>query len=95
MIAKQITLPVQGMTCASCVAHVEGALSELPGVEGAVVNLATGKANVTSEPARVTLAQMAKAVSKESFPLSLSGVGPGACGPECAHALTEASEPGG
>jgi copper chaperone CopZ len=64
MSSRQITLTVQGMTCASCVAHVEGALSELPGVESAVVNLATGKANMTFEPALLTPVQMAKAVSE-------------------------------
>src|SRR5574341_737624 len=30
---KSLSLPVQGMTCASCVSHVEGALKELPGKE--------------------------------------------------------------
>ena len=44
--SKQITLPVEGMTCASCVAHVEHALAEVPGVTGVSVNLATEKASV-------------------------------------------------
>ena len=29
---KSISLPVQGMSCASCVAHVRRALNDLPGV---------------------------------------------------------------
>ncbi|MDH4135874.1 MAG: heavy-metal-associated domain-containing protein, partial [Anaerolineae bacterium] len=36
---KQITLPVQGMTCASCVAHVERALKNVDGVADVNVNL--------------------------------------------------------
>jgi Cu+-exporting ATPase len=40
------TLQVQGMTCASCVGRVEKALSKVPGVESAVVNLATERATV-------------------------------------------------
>ena len=40
-----LTLPVEGMTCASCVGHVEKALTELPGVSDVVVNLGTNKAN--------------------------------------------------
>lgn len=33
MTTKQITLPIVGMTCASCVAHVEGASNNLSGKE--------------------------------------------------------------
>jgi copper ion binding protein len=45
-----ITLPIGGMTCASCVSHVEGALAGIPGVTGASVNLATEKATVQYVP---------------------------------------------
>ncbi|MEJ2738343.1 MAG: heavy metal translocating P-type ATPase [Dehalococcoidia bacterium] len=38
--------PVSGMTCASCVARVEEALSDVPGVISASVNLASEKATV-------------------------------------------------
>ncbi len=41
------TLAITGMTCASCVAHVEEALHKVPGVTEASVNLATEKAEVT------------------------------------------------
>ena len=43
---KQITLPIEGMTCAACVGHVENALSSVPGVSKASVNLATERASV-------------------------------------------------
>ncbi|EWS62092.1 Copper-exporting P-type ATPase A [Methylibium sp. T29-B] len=42
----ETTLQVEGMTCASCVARVEKALLKVPGVEGAMVNLATEKASI-------------------------------------------------
>jgi heavy metal translocating P-type ATPase len=42
-----IDIPVDGMTCASCVGRVEKAISAVPGVSAAAVNLATGKARVT------------------------------------------------
>ncbi|HVP08887.1 MAG TPA: heavy metal translocating P-type ATPase [Burkholderiales bacterium] len=42
----QIRLPIQGMTCASCVARVEKALRKVPGVSEAEVNLVTESANV-------------------------------------------------
>src|SRR5574341_198759 len=64
---KSLSLPVQGMTCASCVAHVEGALKELLGVESVVVNLATNKASLTYDPARVTLTAMTRAVDDVGY----------------------------
>ncbi len=42
----RVVLPVHGMTCASCVAHVEKALAKVPGVEKVAVNLATESAAV-------------------------------------------------
>jgi Cu+-exporting ATPase len=41
-------LPIEGMTCASCVARVEKALKAVPGVHAAEVNLATESAVVRS-----------------------------------------------
>ena len=46
MDAATITLAVDGMTCASCVARVERALLAVPGVTDANVNLATERATV-------------------------------------------------
>ena len=43
----QIRLPIEGMTCASCVTRVEKALKAVPGVGNAEVNLATETATVT------------------------------------------------
>ena len=44
--ANLIKLPIEGMTCASCVARVERALMAVPGVASAEVNLATETASV-------------------------------------------------
>ncbi|PPE71711.1 copper-translocating P-type ATPase [Caldimonas thermodepolymerans] len=41
-----VTLPIEGMTCASCVRRVERVLQRLPGVDAASVNLATETATV-------------------------------------------------
>lgn len=59
---SELTLPISGMTCASCVSHVEGALKELPGVTNVTVNLATNKANLSFDPQRVKLDDMLVAV---------------------------------
>lgn len=43
---QEINLGIQGMTCASCVARVEKALSKVPGVRSVAVNLATEQARI-------------------------------------------------
>lgn len=43
----RLSLPVEGMTCASCVGRVERALTAVPGVQAATVNLATERADIT------------------------------------------------
>ena len=45
--AERVVLDIEGMTCASCVGRVERALKAVPGVEGASVNLATERAEIT------------------------------------------------
>lgn len=45
--AAQLSVAVAGMTCASCVGHVEKAIAKLPGVTKVSVNLATERADVT------------------------------------------------
>ncbi len=45
--AQTIDIAIEGMTCASCVARVERALTAVPGVASASINLATERATVT------------------------------------------------
>ncbi len=47
---RQLNLPIEGMTCASCVGRVERALAAVPGIASASVNLATESAAVTLLP---------------------------------------------
>lgn len=46
-LGTRLSLPVEGMTCASCVGRVERALKAVPGVHTAAVNLATERADIT------------------------------------------------
>jgi len=82
----EIALPVRGMSCASCVATVEGALRGLNGVQEATVNLTAEKAFVTFAPDRVSLAEMERAihdvgyeVGKEELVLQVSGMSCASC----------------
>src|SRR6058998_1442143 len=45
-----LTIPIEGMSCASCVAKIEHGLSKVPGVVHASVNLATEQATVEYQP---------------------------------------------
>jgi heavy metal translocating P-type ATPase len=60
------TLHIAGMTCASCVAHVEKALLKVEGVQAASVNLATESARVTA-PTSVPLSALIDAVAKAGY----------------------------
>lgn len=44
--AATLHLPIEGMTCASCVGRVETALAKVPGVGSVTVNLATERADI-------------------------------------------------
>ena len=50
-----IDIPIQGMTCASCVGRVEKAIRSVEGVAAANVNLATERAHVEFAPPRPNL----------------------------------------
>ena len=65
--AKRVTIPVEGMTCASCVMHVEKALSGVPGVSGVSVNLATDRAAVELEQGRVPWDSLRQAVADAGY----------------------------
>ena len=78
------TLEVEGMHCASCVARVEQALAEVPGVRSASVNLATERAEVVAG-AGVTTAALEEAVRQAGYTArtpavepALGGAAPGA-----------------
>jgi Cu+-exporting ATPase len=78
-------LPVDGMTCASCVSRVEKAIARVPGVVRASVNLATERATIEAESVRVQ-ADVAKAVHaagyevpEQEWVLNISGMTCASC----------------
>lgn len=66
MTAQRFELNVEGMSCASCVGHVERALRGVPGVERADVNLVTERATVVADE-RVTRGALAHAVDAAGY----------------------------
>ena len=67
--AGTLSLPVEGMTCASCVLRVEKALRKVEGVSLATVNLATEQATVTFDPLRVSVDRLREAVADAGYKL--------------------------
>ncbi|MDP7469441.1 MAG: heavy metal translocating P-type ATPase, partial [Dehalococcoidia bacterium] len=64
---EKVVIPVTGMTCAFCVAHVTQALEEVPGVKGVQVNLVTEQASVEFEPGRIGLGDLEKAIRDTGY----------------------------
>lgn len=64
------TLPIEGMTCASCVGRVEKALKKVEGVQQANVNLATERAWVQGN-AQVQSSDLIQAVKKAGYTAKL------------------------
>ncbi|MGH2544725.1 MAG: copper ion binding protein, partial [Ardenticatenaceae bacterium] len=64
---KQITIPVQGMTCASCVRTVERGLTKVPGVSEASVNLATERATITFDDAQASVGELVQKVKEIGY----------------------------
>ena len=65
--ARRLRLPVQGMTCASCVAHVEKALMEVQGVSSVGVNLLTEEAAVELDSRQAPLQELVRAVGHVGY----------------------------
>lgn len=66
---KTLTLPVEGMTCASCVARVEKALKKVEGVNNVNVNFATEKVTITFDENKSTLSKLSSTVNDAGYKL--------------------------
>ena len=63
----RIDLGIHGMTCASCVGRAERALKKVPGVQDAVVNLATESARIMVTPTEQVEARLKRAVRDAGY----------------------------
>ncbi|CAN5697359.1 heavy metal translocating P-type ATPase [soil metagenome] len=87
----ELSLPIEGMTCASCVNRVERYLRRTDGVAEANVNLATEQAMVRFDPTLVGRTEIVRAVEQAGYGVRESttdGVDPAALDAE-AEALAE------
>ena len=72
---NELTIPVQGMTCAACSARVQRTLERTPGVSAANVNLMTGSATVSYDPASTTPERLVEAIRDTGYGAELPDAG--------------------
>ena len=63
----EVQLPIEGMTCASCVNRIERFLKKTPGVEDAAVNLATEVATIRFLPDVAGTAELVGAIAAAGY----------------------------
>jgi Cu+-exporting ATPase len=70
-MAKKFLLPVEGMTCASCVARVEKIISKTQGIKNVSVNFANEKVSFEAENSDIDLNSIAKELSEYGYKLKV------------------------
>jgi P-type Cu+ transporter len=88
-VPQEVSLSVQGMTCASCAARVEQKLNAIANVS-ATVNLATERATVRA-PASIPAERLVEAVEQAGYSAEVLGHGPGGDGPAAARGGADAA----
>jgi P-type Cu+ transporter len=64
---KEVSIPIEGMTCAACAKAVEKAVGKLQGIDSVSVNFATEKANIKYDTKLVRLSEIKQAISKAGY----------------------------
>jgi Cu+-exporting ATPase len=92
---KRLELPVEGMSCASCVLKVEEGLKHTPGVQNVAVNFAAQRAAIAFDPLAVTTERFVDVVRSlgydvpvRSVQLPVRGMSCASCVEKVEHALS-------
>lgn len=64
---NEITIPIGGMTCASCALALERALRQIDGTKAVNVNFATEKAQIKYDPQKLSLSLIEEAISDAGY----------------------------
>jgi P-type Cu+ transporter len=68
---RKITLPVTGMTCASCAAAIEQGLAKLPGLSRVNVNVASEAVSIEYDPRQLDVKALIDAISDAGYGVAL------------------------
>ncbi|MFZ2198166.1 MAG: heavy metal-associated domain-containing protein, partial [Thermodesulfovibrionales bacterium] len=71
---SRIDLPVTGMSCASCAAHIQEGLSGLKGVKSASVNFAAEKATIFYDKSLVSVDDFIHTIKDQGYDVSISKI---------------------
>jgi Cu+-exporting ATPase len=74
LASRELTLPIEGMTCASCVNRIERYLSRADGVRRANVNLATERATVEYDPGQIDRTGIVNAIEAAGYEVGRDAV---------------------
>jgi copper chaperone len=66
--AKKTVLSVEGMTCASCVRHIDRALRQLEGVTLVDVDMKASKVTVRHDESETPLSEVVEALAEAGYP---------------------------
>ena len=65
--SKEMTLPVEGMSCNSCVAHVKSKLKPMEGIQQVSVSLEKRNATITYDPDKVSPEQVQEVINELGY----------------------------
>jgi copper chaperone CopZ len=68
-MAEQITLTAPDISCGHCVATVQKAVGDLPGVETVTASDVTKTVDITFDPGQVDVARISQVMAEEGYPV--------------------------
>lgn len=69
---KEVIIPIEGMTCASCVRAVEKSIDKLDGIEEISINITTNKAYIRYDSAKTRVSNIKQSIKKAGYkPLTI------------------------
>jgi|LGOV01.1.fsa_nt_gb Cu+-exporting ATPase len=69
---KEVSIPIEGMTCASCVRAVEKSINKLDGIEEVSINITTNKAYVKYDSTKARVSNIKQSIKKAGYkPLTI------------------------
>ena len=75
-MSEYVRLPIEGMTCTSCVSRITRAVRKLDGVQSARVDLGSDSADVAFEPSRTSLLAIAEVIRRAGYEAQLERAEP-------------------
>jgi Cu+-exporting ATPase len=86
-LPEKIDLPIVGMSCASCAQTIQKDLSDLKGVDKALVNFATSRATVSYDPHEARAEDFISAIRKSGYDVGTVSTEISVLGMDCASCV--------